>query len=147
MKSYTETVNQRAQEHKDKLIMSHDNIRGAETDAERQERTGLSSLRLSDDASKAVQKTPHRVSLDSIIEKIAHTDYVYPDRHPHMTLAIITMQNGFIFVGKATPADPTNFDEALGKKFAYEDAIRQIWPMEAYLLREKMACQDQTSST
>lgn len=134
MKSYTDSMNERAKEHNDKLIMSHDNIKSG-------------SLRETDDASKAVQKTPNRVSLDSIVEKITHIDYIYPDRHPHMTLAIVTLRNGFIFVGKTAPADPENFNEDLGKKFAYEDAVRQIWPMEAYLLREKMACQDQTSST
>jgi hypothetical protein len=130
VKSYTETINQRSKEH------------AKETDEQRQERTGLSSLRITDDASKAVQKTPNRISLDSIVEKIEHTDYINPPRHPHMTIALLTLRNGFIFVGKSTPADPLNYDAELGKKFAYEDAVRQIWPMEAYLLREQMSCQD-----
>lgn len=117
MKSYTETTNARV----------------------REQRSGGDSLRVTDDASKAVQKTPNRISLDSIVEKIAHVDYINPDRHPHMTIALVTMANGFIFVGKSTPADPENFDAELGKKFAYEDAVRQVWPMEAYLLRERMS--------
>ena len=97
------------------------------------------SLRVTDDASKAVQKTPHRATLDSIIAKIRHVDYENPERHPHMTIAVVTMQNGFIIIGKSAPADPKNFDETLGKKFAYEDAVRQIWPFEGYLLREKLS--------
>ena len=36
-------------------------------------------------------------------------------------------------------ADAENFDKELGKKFAYEDALRQMWPLEAYLLRERMS--------
>ena len=115
-----------------------DNYRPNETDAERAERTGLSSLRMTDDASKLVQKTPHRISLDSIVAKIEHIDYVSPHRHPHMTIAIVTLRNGFIVLGKSTPADPNNYDEKLGQKFAYEDAVRQIWPLEAYLLREQL---------
>lgn len=116
--------------HTDVPIMKHTNINAGGPK--------MDSLRVTDDASKAVQKTPHRVSLDSIVDKIEHTDYVHPHRHPHMTLAIITLKNGFVVIGKSAPADPENYDENLGAKFAYEDAIRQIWPLEAYLLREKM---------
>ena len=109
-----------------------------ETDVERFDRTGLSSLEMSDQASAAVQKTPNRVTLDSLVAKIRWIDYIFPDRHPHMTLCLITLDNGFIIVGKSTPADPENFNAELGMKFAKEDAVRQIWPLEAYLLREKM---------
>ena len=72
IKSYIETANGLADAHNAKL------------DAERDE--GLDLLRATDDASKAVQKTEHRVSLDSIIEKIEHVDYINPARHPHITL-------------------------------------------------------------
>ena len=125
IKSYTETANRLAQEHNAKL------------DAERDE--GLDSLRATDDASRAVQKTERRVSLNSIIEKIEHVDYINPPRHPHLTLAIITLANGFVVIGKSAPADPKNYDKALGEKFAYKDAIRQVWPLEGYLLREKLS--------
>ena len=145
MKSYSETVNKLAQEQAswgDTIVMKHTNIQGdkpvPETDAERAERTGLSSVRMTDDASKAVQQTEHRVSLDSILAKIEHIDYINPHRHEHMTIAVVTLSNGFIIIGKSTPADPKNYDRTLGEKFAFEDAIRQIWPLEAYLLREKL---------
>lgn len=113
----------------------------AALDRERQQRTSLSSVRMTDDESKAVQKTPHRVSLDTILNRIEHTDFIHPPRHPHMTIAVLTLRNGFIIIGKSTPADPENFDAELGKKFATEDAIRQIWVLEAYLLREKLTTQ------
>jgi hypothetical protein len=110
-----------------------------ETDEERFARTALSSVRITDEESAAVQKTPHRVSLDSILAKIVHEDYEHPARHPHMTLCILTTDNGYIVIGKSVPADPDNYDEGLGKKFAKEDAIRQLWPLEAYLLRERLS--------
>jgi N4 Gp49/Sf6 Gp66 family protein len=98
-----------------------------------------SATRLTDDLSKAVQKTPHRVSLDDIIGKIAHYDYSNPERHPHLTICLVTMKNGFVVIGKSAPADPKNFDRELGREFAKENAIRQLWELEAYLLREKLA--------
>ena len=99
----------------------------------------MDSLRVSDDASKEVQKTPNRVSLDSMVAKILHVEYLYPKTLPHMTIAVIVVENGFALVGKSAPADPENFDKALGQRFAYEDALRQMWPLEAYLLRQELA--------
>lgn len=110
-----------------------------ETDTERQTRTGLSSLRMSDDASKAVQKTVNRVALDDIEKKIVSEEVWHPTNAPHMTIMVLQLENGYMVVGKSTPADPENFNAALGRQFAYEDAIRQIWPLEAYLLREAMS--------
>jgi hypothetical protein len=98
----------------------------------------LPSLEITDQASVAVQKTPNRVSLESLVAKIRFVDYIFPERHPHMTLCLVTLENGYIVVGKTAPADPENFNAELGMRFAKEDAVRQIWPLEAYLLREKM---------
>jgi len=97
-----------------------------------------SSLELGDAEAAAVQKTVNRVTLASLEAKIQYEDFMCPTRHPHMTICILTLTNGYVMVGKSTPADPLNFDAALGRKFAREDAVRQIWPLEAYLLREKM---------
>jgi hypothetical protein len=98
----------------------------------------MDSLRLSDDASRAVQKTPNRVSLDSMVAKIADEEYIHPAGLPEMTICVMRMANGFAVVGKSAPADPANFNADLGRKFAREDAIRQLWPLEGYALREHM---------
>jgi hypothetical protein len=55
-----------------------------------------------------------------------------------LSLCILVMDNGFTVVGKSAPASSANFDAELGKKFAYEDAIRQLWPLMGYALREKL---------
>ncbi len=98
----------------------------------------MSSVETTEEMSQAVQKTPNRVTLDSIRDKIAHMEYVYPQTTKHMTVAIVTMANGFVVIGKSAPADPANFDEKLGRTFAEEDAIRQLWQLEGYLLREEL---------
>jgi Phage protein (N4 Gp49/phage Sf6 gene 66) family len=126
------------------ITMIHRNINTGkvrapmETDRDRQIRTGLSSLEIADQEAAAVQKSKHRVTLESMLAKIANEEYIHPESIPHMTICVLTTDNGYAIVGKSTPADPDNFDEALGKKFAKEDAIRQMWPLEAYLLRERM---------
>jgi len=153
VKSYSETINDRARRQaEDTIVMHHTNINageepkmafptatGVETDAEREKRTGLSSVRITDNESKAVQKTEHRVTLDSILAKIVGEEIHHPTGTPHMTIVILTLANGFVVIGKSAPADAENFNRELGEKFAKEDAIRQIWPLEAYLLREKLS--------
>lgn len=101
--------------------------------------TNPSSLQVTDDEAKAVQKTENRVPLNAIEEKIADVEYINPSSVPHFTLAIVRLKNGFVVTGESAPADPANFNEELGKKFARENAIRKIWPMEGYLLCEKLA--------
>jgi hypothetical protein len=107
-------------------------------DAESLKRTVASSLQVSDDASAAVQKTPWRVTLEQMKARITSEEFIHPNLIPHMTICILMIDNGYAVVGKSAPADPENFNEELGEQFAREDALRQIWPLEAYLMRERM---------
>lgn len=110
----------------------------------------MDSLKVTDDESKAVQKTPHRVALADIEAAISaeHTFRLSQathalqmpgmESHDVMTLCVITMRNGFVVIGKAAPADPANFNPELGRKFAREDAIRQLWPHMGFALRDRL---------
>lgn len=65
----------------------------------------------------------------------------FPDDHPTATLTIcvLVLQNGFTVIGKASPASPENFNREIGRKFALEDAKRQLWPLMGYALKDKLA--------
>jgi hypothetical protein len=56
-----------------------------------------------------------------------------------LTIVLLVTRNGFTIIGKAAPASPENFDAALGQKLAREDAIRQLWPLMGYALRDRLA--------
>lgn len=56
-----------------------------------------------------------------------------------LSICILTMKNGFVIIGKSAPASPENFNDALGKKLAYDDALRQIWPLMGFALRDRLA--------
>ncbi len=65
-------------------------------------------------------------------------------RVPHpsldvLTICLIVMSNGFTIIGKSAPASAANFDAELGRKLAYEDAVRQIWPLMGFALRDRLA--------
>lgn len=55
-----------------------------------------------------------------------------------MTLCFILMKNGFISVGDSTPASPENFNPDLGRKLAYDQALRKLWPILGYELRTRL---------
>lgn len=109
--------------------------------------TTESSLEITDKASAAVAIAP-RVSLQDIENKIV-AEYTFtadkavagcPVVKPLeiLTICILVMKNGYAIIGKSAPASPENFNKELGAKFAREDAIRQVWPLEGYALREKL---------
>lgn len=62
-------------------------------------------------------------------------------RFPGTTLTIcaLTLRNGFIVTGESAAASPENFDESMGKRIARESARNKIWPLEGYLLRERLS--------
>ncbi len=110
-----------------------------------------SSLEATDRASAEIAVAP-RVRLRDIEDAILETFYFtagqalaareVPYRSEHLdllTIAVVAMKNGFVVIGKSAPASPENFDELHGRKLAYEDAIRQLWPMMGFALREKLA--------
>ena len=48
------------------------------------------------------------------------------------------MENGYTIKGLSACVDAANFDIGLGRNYAYEDAFRQIWPLEGYLLAQRL---------
>jgi hypothetical protein len=51
---------------------------------------------------------------------------------------VLELANGYTVLGKSACASPENFDAELGKRIAREDAVKQIWPLEGYLLRQQL---------
>lgn len=96
----------------------------------------MDSLKITEKESAAVAVAP-RVTLESMEAKIASENYTVVDGI--LTICTIKMANGFYVIGESAPASPANFNADLGKKFARENAIRQLWKLEGYALREKLA--------
>lgn len=87
------------------------------------------------DASLSAAPAP-RVTIESMEAKVASAEYF---RSKTLTICILTVANGFTIVGKSACASPENYNQALGERYAYDDAFRQIWAFEGYLLREQLA--------
>ncbi len=54
------------------------------------------------------------------------------------TACLLELSNGFAVLGKSACVHADFFDIAIGQKVAREDAVRQIWQLEGYLMKERM---------
>lgn len=60
-----------------------------------------------------------------------------------LTFCVLVLRNGFTVTGESAFASPENFDAEVGRKIARKNAIEQIWPLEGYLLRQRLYEQEQ----
>ncbi|MCA0276265.1 MAG: hypothetical protein LCH86_09685 [Proteobacteria bacterium] len=85
--------------------------------------------------------TAPRLTPDLVDAAIAGEAYhVFPSTT--LTVCALTLRNGFIVTGESASASPANFDEALGRKIAREQARNKVWMLEGYLLRERLHDQE-----
>ena len=77
------------------------------------------------------------VSLNDIQDKVKKTTYtLLPDGKT--TICQLHMENGFTINGHSACVDPSEYNQALGEKYAYEKAIDNAWELEGYLLAEEI---------
>lgn len=109
----------------------------------------MDSLQVTDAASAAVAVAP-RVQLkdiegaikaryDTTAANAVGTDVPRCRELDLLSMCILVMNNGFTVIGKSAPASAENFNADLGRKFAYEDAVRQLWPLMGFALRDRLA--------
>ena len=78
-----------------------------------------------------------QVTLDQIYGKIKSESYVVLN-DGRTTICQLTLQNGYTVNGMSACVDAKDFDRDIGRKYAFENAVQAIWPLEGYLLAEKM---------
>ena len=78
-------------------------------------------------------KTAPRVTEASIKARIKEVSFFWKGT---FCICFIEMVNGFKVIGKSAPASEANFDRFVGERYAYEDAFKQLWSYEAYVLLE-----------
>lgn len=81
--------------------------------------------------------TAPRITPDDIAACVKSEQYyVFPDTC--LTICCLTLANGFTVTGESACASPENFNEEIGRDIARANAVEKIWPLEGYLLREKL---------
>lgn len=79
---------------------------------------------------------PNKLTLDDIKAKIVGDTFVRIEGTTHITCHL-KLENGFVVVGTSGCIDPAVFDQEIGSKIAYDDAVDKIWQLEGYLLKER----------
>jgi len=78
-----------------------------------------------------------RVTPEDIDEAIIKEEfYIFPGTS--VTVCLLTLKNGFSTVGSSACASPLNFDAEIGKRIARFNAREKIWPLEGYLLKQRI---------
>lgn len=77
------------------------------------------------------------VTMQGALDKIKNVTYTLLP-NGRTTVCQLTMENGFSIDGYSACVDAANYNQHLGEKYAYEDAVNNIWKFEGYLLAEKM---------
>ena len=82
--------------------------------------------------------TAPRLTLDMIQECIIKEQY-HVFEGTCLTVACLTLRNGFTVTGESACASPENFDAELGCEIARAQAVNKIWMLEGYLLKESLS--------
>jgi hypothetical protein len=92
----------------------------------------------------APRLTPEHIDAQIVAENWGRASDLFkgspvPEALKCLTIYVMTLKNGYTIIGKSACASPENYDAELGRKIAREDARRQIWALEGYLLRSTLA--------
>ena len=80
----------------------------------------------------------NRLTPEDIRSKIKGIQYhIVPNTTT--TICSLTLENGFVVNGESSCADPSTFNKEIGERFAYAFAVEKVWPLEGYLLKEKLS--------
>lgn len=62
-----------------------------------------------------------------------------PEQLDLLTFCVLVLSNGFTVTGESACASPENFDAEIGRNIARANAIQKIWPLEGYLLKQRLS--------
>ena len=67
----------------------------------------------------------NKITVEFLNSEIANVEYLRPVGT--LTICVITTKDGFTFTGESACVDPTNFNQEIGEKIAYDNAFNKMW--------------------
>lgn len=96
---------------------------------------GLTAPRITPDHLRSIIMAEHTFTVGAALRALCHpTDQAFD----LVTICALKLKNGFTVLGESAVASPENFNAELGAKVARDKAISALWPLEGYLLKEKL---------
>jgi hypothetical protein len=84
----------------------------------------------------APRLSPHLID----VQIVGEAYHIFPGTT--MTICALSLRNGFVVVGESAAASPENFDPAIGRRIARDNARQKIWALEGYTLRNTLSGRD-----
>lgn len=78
--------------------------------------------------------------IQSVIDQSKIQFHAFPDTT--LTVCAITLPNGYTVTGESATITAENFDAEVGRSMAAEDAVRKVWQLEGYLMRQMLTLAD-----
>lgn len=75
-----------------------------------------------------------KLTPEYIAARVVNAEYWRPTG-TRMTVCVLTLVNGFAVAGTSSCIYDADFNEEIGRKLAYADAVQKIWELEGYLAR------------
>jgi hypothetical protein len=110
-------------------------------DAEKHYAKGATEHRITLDYIKSQIGSAHYMRGFRMVQAAAHSDWSakdngIPDSVQNLTICLIVTKSGWTVIGHSTPLSGGNFDETKGREIAYENAVRQLWPLFGFAAKQ-----------
>lgn len=56
-----------------------------------------------------------------------------------LTFCVLVLRNGFTVTGESACASPENFDAEIGRTIARDNAVKKVWPLLGFRLRDTLS--------
>lgn len=73
---------------------------------------------------------PEPITAEYLESKIADRQVTVINKK--LTICVLVLESGFMVTGESKCADPAKFDEELGARIAFQNAMEKLAEMEAY---------------
>lgn len=100
---------------------------------------GLTAPRVTPADIEATIASEHYFTADDGVNGASGDTVRYGGPLSLLTFCVLVLRNGFTVTGESACASPENFDAELGRKIARQNAINKVWPLEGYLLRQRLS--------
>jgi hypothetical protein len=88
-----------------------------------------------DELHKKLSQSPApRVTVEQMTNRIAETTFTKIGET--VTVANITLDNGFSVRGESACVNPANYNKEIGEKISYDNAFGKLWALFGFLLAE-----------
>lgn len=77
---------------------------------------------------------PNKVTKEDLERLVAQSNTTFTNPAGTLTHCVITLPCGYTVTGESACVDPANYNKELGEKYALEQAVDKLWPLEGYLL-------------